>query len=76
MRSDWLHVDNFVHAHALAMASLLPESAGSGDEERREAKGKSGQAAAAPPAAGKVYFITDGECSALLHAASYMDSEA
>ena len=45
------------------MASLLPESVRSVEEERREGKGKSGQAVAAPQAAGKVYFITDGESS-------------
>ena len=47
------------------MASLLPESVKSVEEEKREGKGKSGQAVAAPQAAGKVYFITDGESDAV-----------
>ena len=43
------------------MASLLPKSVRSVEGERREGKGKSGQVVVAPQAAGKVYFITDGE---------------
>lgn len=44
--TDWVYVDNLVHAHLLASMALIDDLPGS-------SKGP-------PPAAGQAYFISDG----------------
>lgn len=43
VRTDWVYLDNVVHAHLLASMGLLTQGEGNA------------------PAAGQVYFISDGE---------------